>query len=209
MQKYISKLQYITPQPTGDEFLSELEAVCKAGIDWVQLRVKDWSYEDVLDLARKAQAVCKEYDVIFIINDNVSIAQTIKADGIHLGQNDMPPSEARKILGEQAIIGGTANTFEDIQYLVSQGVDYIGCGPFRFTTTKKNLSPIVGLEGYKALTAQMKQAGITTPIVAVGGITQGDIKPIVETGINGVAVSSFIAQAENQKELIESLKPIL
>lgn len=87
----------------------------------------------------------------------------------------MPIAEARQILGKDFIIGGTANTFEDVQMHYQAGADYIGCGPFRFTTTKKNLSPILGLEGYKAIVSQMKTAGINLPIVAIGGITYDDI----------------------------------
>lgn len=209
MNKHISLLQYITPQPKGDSFLNEIESVCKSGISWLQLRVKDWTYEDVLSLAKQVKEICAEQHVTFIINDNVSIAKSVGADGVHLGKNDMPPSEARMILGEAAIIGGTANTFEDIQRLASEKVDYIGCGPFRFTTTKKNLSPIVGLEGYKEKVRQMKQAGINIPVVAVGGITENDIADIIGTGINGVAVSSFIANADNKREVVKNIHAVL
>jgi len=209
MDKYISPLQYITPQPVeGDSFLTEVESVCKSGIDWLQLRVKNWTYEKVLSLAKEVKAICENYNVTFIINDNVTIAKECGADGVHLGKNDMPPSEARMVLGSDAIIGGTANTFEDIQRLANQKVDYIGCGPFRFTTTKQNLSPIVGLEGYKKRAEQMKQAGISVPVVAVGGITEDDVAEIVSTGINGVAVSSFIAKAENKSEVVTRMKAI-
>ena len=94
---------------------------------------------------------------------HVELVKKIHADGVHLGKKDMPVAEARKMLGKDFIIGGTANTFEDVKMHYEAGADYIGCGPFRFTTTKKNLSPILGLEGYRSIVSQMKEAGIHLP----------------------------------------------
>ena len=119
---------------------------------------------------------------------------------MHLGKNDMPIDEARKILGSDKIIGGTANTFEDVERLYRQGADYIGCGPFRFTTTKKNLSPILGLEGYQRIVKQMHDANINLPIVAIGGIKAEDIPAIMQTGVTGIAVSGAVQDAENPVE---------
>ena len=104
------------------------------------------------------------------------------------------------MLGEEFIIGGTANTFEDIERLASQGADYIGCGPFRFTTTKKNLAPVLGLEGYRDIIAKMEDAGIDLPVVAIGGITADDIDEILATGVRGIALSGTILRAENPVE---------
>lgn len=188
----ISKLQYITPQPSGDNFFLMLENVCKAGCNWVQLRVKDASYDEYLSIAQQSKSICKKYDVTFIINDNVDIAKAVEADGVHLGKNDMSPRDARNILGPK-IIGGTANTFEDIKNLVHQGVDYIGLGPFRFTTTKKNLSPILGVQGYKHIIDNCKSEGINVPIVAIGGIEPDDIDDIIHTGVFGIAASGLIS----------------
>ena len=94
----------------------------------------------------------------------------------------MPIDQARQLLGEAFIIGGTANTFEDVVQHYRAGADYLGIGPFRFTTTKKNLSPVLGLEGYAAILSQMKEANIELPVVAIGGITCEDIPAILETG---------------------------
>ena len=93
------------------------------------------------------QELCYKYGATLIIDDEVQICKDLNSDGVHLGKNDMDPEEARKILGNTKVIGGTANTFEDIVTLVNKGVDDIGLGPFRFTTTKDNLSPILGIEG--------------------------------------------------------------
>jgi thiamine-phosphate pyrophosphorylase len=114
---------------------------------------------------------------------------------VHLGKQDMAPAEARALLGPQFIIGGTANTFAAIEGLVAAGVDYIGLGPLRFTTTKEKLSPILGLAGYADILGQCRAAGFTTPIVAIGGVALADIPALLATGLHGVAVSGAIGNA--------------
>ncbi|MNI24418.1 Thiamine-phosphate synthase [compost metagenome] len=126
------------------------------------------------------------------MNDYPHLAKAAGAFGVHLGLQDMPVPKARQIINPDQIIGGTANTFEHILQRVAEGVDYIGLGPFRFTRTKENLSPIVGLEGYRKLMEQVKNAGITTPIIAIGGIEADDIEAILETGVYGIAVSAVL-----------------
>jgi thiamine-phosphate pyrophosphorylase len=122
---------------------------------------------------------------------------------------DMPPREARKILGDSFIIGGTANTFEDILHLKAEGVDYIGLGPFRFTSTKKNLSPVLGLSGYLQIMGQCRAHRINLPVFAIGGITPSDIPDIMSAGVSGVALSSTILQAkkpvEEAAKIVEAL----
>ena len=105
----------------------------------------------------------------------------------------MPVDEARRLLGPDFIIGGTANTFEDIERLYRQGANYIGCGPFRYTTTKKNISAILGIEGNGGV-------GIKLPMVAIGGILYDDIPEIMQTGVTGIAVSGAVLNAENPVE---------
>jgi thiamine-phosphate pyrophosphorylase len=168
--------------------------------------MKDASAEEILPIAEKALSMCRKYEATFIIDDHVELAKQIKADGVHLGKLDMPIAEARKILGSDFIIGGTANTFEDVKAHSEAGADYIGCGPFRFTTTKKNLSPVLGLEGYRRIVRQMKEAGVRLPVVAIGGITKEDIPSLMETGITGIALSGSILRAEHP---IEEMKEII
>lgn len=187
----IGFLHYITTSP------EHAERACAGGVRWVQLRVKNTPYPAWKQLALDTQAVCRQYGATFILNDNPQLALEIGADGVHLGQQDMSPAEARQLLGPAFIIGGTANTFAHIEKLVAAGVDYIGCGPFRFTTTKQNLSPILGLEGYEILVAQHLAAGFTTPIVSIGGITLADVAPLLAAGLHGVAVSGAITAAAN------------
>ncbi|MBO7636620.1 MAG: thiamine phosphate synthase, partial [Paludibacteraceae bacterium] len=136
----------------------------------------------------------------------VELVAEIQADGVHLGKKDMSISEARAILGTDYIIGGTANTFDDVKAHYEAGASYIGCGPFRFTTTKKGLSPILGLEGYREIVQKMKQEGINLPIFAIGGITIDDIPSILQTGVTGIALSGAVLNAENP---IEKTKQII
>jgi thiamine-phosphate pyrophosphorylase len=206
MNKTISRLHYITQEVSDLSHGELITNLCIAGIDWVQLRIKNKSYNEWLDIALKTELICRKYHTKLIINDNVAIAKIVKADGVHLGKTDMNPSEARLELGEKAIIGGTANTFEDIEKLVNEGVDYIGLGPFRFTETKQNLSPILGLDGYKTILEQCKKIGIQTPIIAIGGIKIEDVKSLMETEIHGIAVSSAINASENKIATVKRFK---
>jgi thiamine-phosphate pyrophosphorylase len=198
----ISKLHYITQELSGQSHSDLTELACIAGIDWVQLRVKNKSYKDQLEIAIKTKAICQTYKAKLIINDNVALAKEINADGVHLGKTDMDPAEARKIVGDNFIIGGTANTFEDIERLAKAKVDYIGLGPFRFTSTKENLSPILGLKGFEEIIQACAQKEIKIPIISIGGIKSDDVRSIIETGVYGVAVSSAINLSDNKNEVV-------
>lgn len=204
------RIQFITDKKQDLSFEKQAEDVCKGGIRWVQFRMKDSSITEKLEEAAKVAAICKKWDATFIINDDIEIAQKLKADGVHLGLSDMDPLKAREILGNNAIIGATCNTFEDICLRHRQKVDYIGLGPLRFTTTKKNLSPVIGLDGYKEIIGKCKEAGIDIPIVAIGGILVEDIKDIIDTGVYGIALSSLITKADDRisrtSEIISELK---
>ena len=202
-------LQFITHSTERYTYLDSVRIALEGGCRWIQLRMKEASPEEILPIALEALALCRKYNATFIIDDHVEIAKQIKADGVHLGKLDMPITKARKTLGKDFIIGGPANTFEDIQMLYKDGADYIGCGPFRYTTTKKNLSPILGLEGYRHIISQIKKTNIHLPIVAIGGITPKDIPSLMETGITGIALSGSILRAEHPiDEMKETIKTI-
>lgn len=189
------ELQFITHFTDTYSYFDSARMALEGGCRWIQLRMKDASPEEIEQEALRIQNLCKSYGATFMIDDHVELVKKVRAEGVHLGKNDMPVAEARKILGKDFIIGGTANTFEDVKMHYEAGADYIGCGPFRFTTTKKNLSPVLGLEGYRSIVLQMKEKVIDLPIVAIGGITFEDIPAIMETGVNGIALSGTILQA--------------
>ena len=199
-------LQFITHFTERYSYLDSVRIALEGGCKWIQLRMKEASTEEIIPIAKEAKAMCHKYGATFIIDDHVELVKLIEADGVHLGKNDMPIAEARKLLGRNYIIGGTANSFEDVQKHYENGADYIGCGPFRFTTTKKNLSPVLGLEGYQRIVSQMKEAGINLPLVAIGGITRDDLLSLVQTGITGIALSGSILRAESP---IQEMKTII
>ncbi|WP_099171497.1 thiamine phosphate synthase, partial [Flavobacterium psychrophilum] len=155
--------------------------------------------------AEAVKRMCQEYTATFIINDNVYLAKKINADGVHLGLNDMNIAEARTILGEAKIIGGTANTFEEVLQRTAENCNYIGLGPFQFTATKEKLSPVLGLEGYHLIIQQMKTKKNKIPIYAIGGIQLENVDDIMKTGIYGIAVSGLITQSENPFQIITQL----
>lgn len=189
------ELQFITHFTDTYSYYDAARMALEGGCRWIQLRMKDASPEEVEQEALRIQSLCRQHGATFIIDDHVKLVKKLHADGVHLGKKDMPVAEARRILGKDFIIGGTANTFEDVKMHYEAGADYIGCGPFRFTTTKKNLSPVLGLEGYRSIVRRMKEAGIHLPVVAIGGITFEDIPAIMETGVTGVALSGTILRA--------------
>lgn len=191
------RMQFISHFTDQYDYLDSIAMALEGGCRWVQLRMKDATEEEILPVALEAQKLCKAQNATFIIDDHVELVKRIGADGVHLGKMDMPVAEARQILGDSFIIGGTSNTFEDIAMHAAAGADYIGCGPFRFTTTKKNLSPVLGLEGYQTLVAKMKAQGLSLPIVAIGGINAEDIPAIMRTGVSGIALSGTVLRAEN------------
>ncbi len=197
--------QYISHYTPYIGYVDGIRMALEGGCKWVQLRMKDAPEEEVLACAKEALPLCRQHGAKFILDDHVELVETAGADGVHLGKNDMPVDEARKILGPDKIIGGTANTIDDIIRLHRQGADYIGCGPFRFTTTKKKLSPVLGLEGYRDIVLKMRENGIDLPIVAIGGITVDDIPAIMGTGVTGIALSGAILNAEDPKSMTESI----
>ncbi|MEE0908966.1 MAG: thiamine phosphate synthase [Muribaculaceae bacterium] len=188
-------LQFITNASSHDEIIAQVRKVIAGGCRWVQLRMKDSERNDIVAVARELKPICAEHECILVIDDHVDIAQELELDGVHLGKADMPPMQARAILGGKPIIGVTANTFSDILSYSGMDIDYIGLGPFRFTSTKKNLSPILGLDGYRSIMQQCVAEGIFIPTVAIGGITEADIDDVMATGVSGIALSGAIVNA--------------
>lgn len=201
-----NRLMFITHRTPKYTECDEVRMAIQGGCSWIQLRMKDGIYEDTV---RKCATICAdecERIVDFCVNDDLEAAVTCGATACHLGKNDIPLDIAWEVLKDKLdsnaifYIGATANTFEDIRLAVERGASYIGLGPYRFTGTKKNLSPILGLEGYRKIIVQCKEAGIDIPIFAIGGITLEDVGPLMETGITGIAVSGAIINAPDPVE---------
>jgi len=199
-------LQYISKGATPNEHLTHIENVCKAGCQWVQLRLKEVDLETHLEIAKKARKITLEYGATLIINDNIGIASLCNADGVHLGLEDTCPLEARKQLPKDSIIGGTCNTLEQALYQISKGVDYLGIGPFKHTVTKKKLSPILGKEGISKTVNALLEKNHNLPIVAIGGITKQDLEAVVTTGVSQVALSGALTCLTNDANSLQKLK---
>lgn len=196
-------VQFITHTTATISYEESAMLALRGGCRWIQLRMKDATEAEAEAVAIRVKEACKQHDAIFIIDDRVKLVKKLQADGVHLGKHDMPVGEARKFLGEGFLIGGTANTLDDIRALKRESADYIGCGPFRFTETKKNLSPILGIEGYQQIMEGMAAEGIDLPVCAIGGITLADVPAILQTGVQGIAVSGSILRACDPAKAME------
>ena len=190
----LPKLHYISQGQTPKEHLENIQNACAHGAELVQLRLKGLDPKKVLKAAEEAREITSHFQTRLIINDHYKIAKEVKADGVHLGNNDISPIVAKKHLGEYYFVGGTANTLQDCEALIAKKIDYIGLGPFRFTKTKENLSPVLGQKGYLTILEELKT---DIPIIAIGGITLNDVPEILETGIYGIAASGEITQDFN------------
>jgi thiamine-phosphate pyrophosphorylase len=204
----ISRFQFITNTYIAIPQHVQVQKAYEAGIDWVQVRMKDMPAETMAKEIDLCMQIANAHQVQLILNDYVSLAKDYDLDGVHLGQKDTTIAEARNTLGEDKIIGGTANTLAEVQALLDEAkVDYIGVGPLRFTNTKKVLSPILGLEGYASLLKEIINPQ-NIPIIAVGGIEVKDIEPLFDVGVYGIAFSNLFLNHPNPQQLIHQLTSI-
>lgn len=169
----------------------QVEETLKAGTTFLQLREKDVSEEVFLLEANKIKQIAQIYDIPFVINDNVEIALKCDADGVHVGQADMNIIEVRKLLGEDKIIGVSAQTVEQAEIAQSQGADYLGVGAVFNTSTKKDAAE-VSFDTLKSICE-----AVTIPVIAIGGINAENIKELQGLGIDGIAVVSAIFASTN------------
>ncbi len=195
------RLQFITHYNDAYSYVDSVRIALEGGCRWIQLRMKEADEAVLEDTALVVQKMCRDYGAAFIIDDNVALAGKINADGVHLGRNDMPVGEARRILGDRFIIGSTINSFKELSSVLKDArPDYFGCGPFRYTSTKKNLAPVLGYEGYRELLSRMRESDIHIPLVAIGGILKEDIPLLLECGVDGIALSGSVINADNPVE---------
>lgn len=162
------------------------------GAQIVQLRAKDQSTGEFIRLGREIGAECRKYGALFIINDRTDVAMLIGADGVHLGQNDLPIDEARKLIGTAKLIGLSTHSLHEARQAAMDGADYIGYGPLFKTGTKKDAGAAKGLEALRDIRRE-----ISIPIVAIGGINEGNILSVFETGADAAALISALAGADD------------
>ncbi|MDE6263149.1 MAG: thiamine phosphate synthase [Muribaculaceae bacterium] len=198
-------LQFITHPSDKISIPEQVRLAIEGGCRWIQLRMKDATDAEVAAMAEEIIPLCRETGTILVIDDRVEVVMQTKVHGVHLGKNDMDPAKAREYLGPHAIIGCTANTAADILALAALDIDYIGLGPFRFTQTKQNLSPVIGLEGYREIINEVRAPGCQLPIVAIGGIEPADVPALLDTGVNGIAISGAIINSADPSATVASI----
>lgn len=194
------QVQFITHFTETISYLDSVHIALEGGCRWIQLRMKHAPRNEVRAAASEARKLCRQYGAVLILDDHVELVRECLADGVHLGLTDMPVAEARGILPRgQYIIGGTANTLDEIRQHAASGADYIGCGPLRFTTTKDRdkLAPTLGTDGYRAIMEGMCREGLKLPVVGIGGVTAEDIPVLADIGLSGIALSGSILHAED------------
>jgi thiamine-phosphate pyrophosphorylase len=174
------------------------------GADTIQYREKGGETREMIRIAGQMQALCKSTGVTFIINDRVDVAIASDADGVHLGQNDFPIPLARKLLGEKAIIGGSAATLEEARKCLLEGADYIGFGPVYLTTSKEDAGPISGLDLLKQVVEE-----ISLPIIAIGGLTKDNTFPVIQLGVHGIAVISAVCCQKDPGEATKCIRGLM
>ena len=203
--KSLPRLLFISAGETLHAQLSGIKSALDAGVQFLQIRWKQAEVAQLQELIERSLPLCQEYQAICIINDHPPLAKLPGVHCLHLGLTYMPIDQAREIIVEPKIIGGTANTLADVQQRQAEACDYIGLGPMRFTHSKKNLSPILGLEGYAQIQAALVGQQVP-PIYAIGGILLDDVQQLRSLGIHGVAVSGLILQQPSSvKQLNERL----
>ena len=202
MKKFDTTLYFITDS-TGfseEEFLIRCEKALKGGVTIVQLREKDKSTREYIHLAQKLHTLTKKYNVPLIIDDRIDVALAIDAEGVHVGQSDMPVSIARKLMGDEKIVGATAKTVEQATEAYKQGADYLGVGAIYPTTTKVN-TVITSTDTLKQICA-----AVPIPVNAIGGLNKDNIDVLAGIPIAGICVVSAIMKADDPKAAAEELK---
>ena len=186
----------------GKSLYEQVEEAIKGGVTFVQLREKKLDEENFLDEALDIQNLCRKYDIPFVVNDNVKIAKMINADGVHVGQSDMGAENVRGILGDDKIIGVSVQTVEQAVLAEKQGADYLGVGAV-FPTGSKVDAEDVSFETLKAICES-----VNIPVVAIGGISAGNVLKLKGSGISGIAVISAIFAAEDIESATKNLKQL-
>lgn len=195
----MDRIYFITHTNEKYSYIDSAKLALDSGIRLIQLRMKHGNIEQIKKTAYILKKECEKYGSKLIINDNSEIAFEVEADGVHIGQNDEEISIVRNKIRENQIIGLTCNTKEHILKAVESKADYIGLGPYRFTNTKQNLSPVLGIEGYKNLNLEI-------PIYAIGGIGLEDVEKLAQTSIYGIALSSSLLESKEPQKFVKEIR---
>lgn len=206
MSKLIPQLTLVTNKNdcSLDKYLRFIETCAKAGIDSVQLREKNSSYEELLVFGKELKYILKEYNTPLIINDNIYLAQDLDADGVHLGQTDGDILTARNILGTHKIIGLSVDSVKQLYSANNLPIDYLGVGSIFSTASKKDIANILGCDGLKELVSIAKK-----PIIAIGGINEFNLKQVLATNVKAVAIIGALHNSKDPTNTIKLFKKLM
>ena len=198
----IGKLHVLTDTLLQSRFshIELTEQAIAGGADTIQLRQKKGSTREMILVATEMKRLCTEKGVIFIVNDRIDVAIAAEADGVHLGQDDFPIPLARKLLGDNRIIGGSAATMEEAKKCLSDGADYVGFGPVYPTGSKDDAGPVSGIDTLRKIVET-----IPLPIIAIGGIDKGNTSEVMKAGAHGIAVISAVCCREDPRQATKGL----
>lgn len=188
-------LQFITDSDTVAGTVGQARLALAGGCRWVQVRIKGAPVADVRAALMQLVDDCRAWRATLIVDDHVELACMPGVDGVHLGQTDMPVADARRILPADKIIGLTVNNISHAERALGQDIDYIGMGPWRFTSTKQNLAPVLGADGIRQVIDYLREHGCDSPVVLIGGLIPSDAEAVFDAGGAGMAVSGAIAHA--------------
>lgn len=186
----------------GSTLYSQVEAAIKGGATFIQLREKELSREKLIEEAISLKALCKKYNVPFVINDNVEIAIAVDTDGVHVGQNDMSPGDIRAQIGNKKIIGVSAQTVEQAVLAEKLGADYLGVGALFHTDSKEDADDV------SSETLQQICRAVHIPVIAIGGISRDNVLELAGSGICGIAVISAIFAQKDIRSAAAKLKEL-
>ena len=198
---------YLVTDPVlhrGRGVAATCEEALKAGVRFVQLRDKNASTRSLYDSALALRNLCNTYSSFFIVNDRIDVAMAVKADGVHLGQSDMPTDTARSIMGSEAIIGVSVRTIEEAEKALAHGADYIAANLVFSTETKKDIKEPLGLE----MVSTLSRAS-SLPMIAIGGINPENTALVIKAGCSGVAVVTAIMNADSPSSEVEKFTKAL
>lgn len=185
----------------GQSALAIARAAIAGGVDVIQLREKKAPLRDIIETGRKLRELCREHGVLFIVNDRVDVALLLEADGVHVGQDDLPASETRRLVGDDMFIGVSASSMEEARWALAEGADYLGVGAIYATNSKSDAGEPVTPQ----LIADIR-AITSVPLVGIGGITADNCTEVMEHGADGVAVISAIVGASDPQAAATELK---
>jgi thiamine-phosphate pyrophosphorylase len=189
-------------QLSGLSHAQQVQLLSAGGATLVQLREKQMPAREFYEHARAAVEVATRSGVTLIVNDRVDVALAVNAHGVHLGQDDMPPEAARTLLGDEAIVGYSTHNVEQATQALSLPIDYLAIGPIFATSTKTDTSPVLGLDGLRAV----REAVGAVPLVAIGGISLANAREVLDAGADSVAlISALFSDPQNISQTIRAL----